>query len=244
MKKLLFQIPGAECAYSMCIRRPGNSLEELLEAFARSQQGEVFFVQIGANDGVGNDPFVDVMTRFSWRGVCVEPQPKAFAALKENYATNPRVSVENAAVAEATGTRKIFRISFSDESWASRLATLRQDVLEKQITSGYVAAKAKAAGIVPPADKTTWIREEEVHTITFADLLTKHKMPKIDALLLDVEGYEWPILKQFDFVRFEPRFIALERMHLSDEDRLQITRLLRRNRFRVRKTKQNLVALR
>jgi FkbM family methyltransferase len=243
MKKILSKVPGFEVAYSLWQRRTGNSLEELLEHFARSRQGDVYFIQIGANDGVGNDPFVDVLTRFSWRGICVEPQAKAFSALKAHYARNARIVVENAAIAEQTGTQTMFRISFSDDKWASRLTSLRHDVLEKQIESGYVGRKAKEQGIAPPHDRESWISEEVVTTLTFADLLAKHDMPRVDALLLDVEGYEWPILRQFDFAKHKPSFVALERMHLSDADRANIVSLLGTHGYRVRKTRQNFVGL-
>jgi FkbM family methyltransferase len=227
----------------MWMRRPGNSLEELLERFARGQSSEIYFIQVGANDGVGNDPFVDVLNRFSWRGICIEPQERAFAALQEHYAGNPRVSLENAAIAERTGTETMFRIAFSEDSWASRLASLRRDVVEKQIESGYVEAQARISGVIPPADRACWIREERVTTVTFADLLAKHSVRRVDALLLDVEGYEWPILSQFPFELHKPQFIALERMHLKERDRASILGLLRKQGYRVRKTRQNFVAL-
>lgn len=241
MKKFLLRIPGIESAYTAWQRRPGNSLEELLERFASTRKEEVYFIQVGANDGVGNDPFVDVLDRFRWRGVCIEPQPKPFAALKKHYESNERVLVENAAIAEKSGSQKMFRISFSEDNWASRLTSLRRDVLEKQIECGYVESKARENGVVPPADKATWISEVAVTTITFGDLLKKHDLPRVDALLLDVEGYEWPVLRQFDFARYKPPFVALERMHLPSCDRAKIVELLKGHGYTLKKTRQNFV---
>lgn len=243
MKQILLKIPGIEAANSLWQRRPGNSLQELLERFALSQKREVYFIQVGANDGVGNDPFVDVLNRFRWRGICIEPQPAPFASLKKHYEGNERVIVENAAIAEQSGTEIMFRISFSEENWASRLTSLRREVLEKQIECGYVESKARAHGIVPPADKATWISEVSVSTITFSDLLKKHVFPRVDALLLDVEGYEWPVLRQFDFTNHKPTFVALERMHLSPSDRAKIVHLLAGHGYQIKKTRQNFVGI-
>ncbi len=42
----------------------------------------VTFVQIGANDGVWNDPIEPYLRGEKWRGVLVEPVPYVFARLK------------------------------------------------------------------------------------------------------------------------------------------------------------------
>lgn len=117
MKKLLLKIPGIESAYTIWQKRPGNSLEELLERFTRTRKEQVYFIQVGANDGEGKDPFVKTLRQFDWKGICVEPQAKAFAALKKNHADNKNIVVENAAIDEKTGAQTMFRVSFSDDFW-------------------------------------------------------------------------------------------------------------------------------
>lgn len=243
MKNLFLKIPGVESAHTAWQRRPGNSLEELLERFASTREGEVYFIQVGANDGEGKDPFVKVLRQFNWKGICVEPQAKAFAALKMNHAGNKNIAVENAAIAEETGVQTMFRISFSDDFWASAISSLRRDMVQKHIDCGYMETKAAKSGVTLPEDKRSWICEVTVSTITFADLLSRHDLPRVDALLLDVEGYEWKVLSQFDFDRYRPAFVALERMHLSPTEQNKIVTLLKNKGYRVRKTQQNFVAV-
>ena len=116
-------------------------------------------------------------------------------------------------------------------------------MVQKHIDCGYVETKALANGVTLPEDKASWISEVVVPTITFADLLDKHGLPRVDALLLDVEGYEWKVIKQFDFDRYKPAFVALERMHLTPLERSKIVKLLKSKGYRVRKTQQNFVAV-
>src|SRR3954468_10330611 len=52
---------------------------------------DVAFLQIGANDGVTGDPIRAFVTRYGWHGVCLEPQPEAFARLQATYRDQPQV---------------------------------------------------------------------------------------------------------------------------------------------------------
>ena len=46
-----------------------------LDRFSRSMQ-QVRFVQIGANDGLHNDPVREFIVRDRWEGVLIEPLPE------------------------------------------------------------------------------------------------------------------------------------------------------------------------
>src|SRR6478672_5357121 len=66
-------------------------------------------VQIGANDGVTYDPLRRFIVKYGFRGVLVEPQPDAFARLQKNYSDLPRITFEQAAIAEADGEKPLYR---------------------------------------------------------------------------------------------------------------------------------------
>jgi hypothetical protein len=64
---------------------PGKSifvLDYLLYVLNQQRGGKVSFVQIGANDGVQEDPCYPWINRFPWKGVLVEPQPVLAGSLK------------------------------------------------------------------------------------------------------------------------------------------------------------------
>ena len=70
----------------------------LLRLFGREHKG--FYVDVGANDGV----FVSntyTLYRLGWRGVCIEPNPDAYAAL---IARRGEDACVNAAVGRSAGT--------------------------------------------------------------------------------------------------------------------------------------------
>src|SRR5262245_37464793 len=45
---------------------------------------DVFFLQVGANDGLMDDPIHFLVRKYGWCGVLLEPDPQLFKRLKEN----------------------------------------------------------------------------------------------------------------------------------------------------------------
>ena len=56
-------------------------------------------MQIGANDGVLDDPLRELITTHHLRGLLIEPLPDLFATLAENYKGETQLSFEQVAIA-------------------------------------------------------------------------------------------------------------------------------------------------
>ncbi len=69
--------------------------------------------------------------------------------------------------------------------------------------------------------------------MTINNLVSKHKLPRIDLLQIDTEGFDYEVLKQIDFEDMAPQIIHYEHKHLSPEDRGESAKLLLRNGFQV-----------
>ena len=61
------------------------------------EQGD-FFVNLGANDGITNDPIYDFIEPFQMKGIAVEPVRVTYEKLCENYSIFPNVKLERAAI--------------------------------------------------------------------------------------------------------------------------------------------------
>ena len=74
---------------------------------------EVFFIQIGSNDGISNDPLhVHIIQNYHWRGVLVEPVPYLFARLIENYKDYyDRLYFENVLISEIDGNTEFYYVA-------------------------------------------------------------------------------------------------------------------------------------
>ena len=66
-----------------------------------------------------------------------------------------------------------------------------------------------------------------METLTFASLVERCGVERLDLLQVDAEGYDALILAQVDFERFRPKIVRYEHMHLSQEEQEATIRLLR-----------------
>jgi len=187
---------------------------------------QFYFLQIGGNDGFINDPIFKFVKRYSWKGIIVEPQKEVFhKMLKKTYRFEKKVILENLAISEKNGVRKLYKLAISNSRWATGLATFNRKTLENQITRNYVDNRAKKEGIETPANIDDYITFEEVRCSTITDLLKKHQFKSLDLLQIDTEGYDFEIIKTIDFLNFKPSMISFENAHLSKQDMLKCEEL-------------------
>jgi len=193
--------------------------ELVLQHFAQTFP-DACVVQIGANDGFSGDPLVRWFGLTRWSGLLVEPIPHLAEALALRYAGRPGVRVEKAAVAERDGEVTLYRVA--DEpgapAWYQQLATLDRSVLLKHGPS------------IPNLESR--IIQESVPAFCVKSLLERHEIDRIDLLVIDAEGFDWQILRQFDLSRFRPRLMMFEHQHLSAGDKASASAMIRRHGYR------------
>ncbi|MCU1247627.1 MAG: hypothetical protein JWQ49_656 [Edaphobacter sp.] len=103
---------------------------DLLLTKVSAERPDVFFVQIGANNGLTDDPILQFVTKYHWHGVLVEPQPQVFQQLLKNYEQEKQPTFENAAIADQNGTARLFVADHGDENAdLTVFASLKKDAL-------------------------------------------------------------------------------------------------------------------
>ncbi len=149
------------------------------EYFQRKTHG--FFIEVGANDPVGNSQ-TWLLEQNGWEGILVEPQPACCDRLR---AVRKRSRVVQAACAapEQRGKAR-FQVAASDDR--SRLQT---GGAEKDVTF---------TGAI------------EVEVLTLDDVLAAAGNPHPDFVSVDVEGFELDVMKGFDLARHRPGLLILE----------------------------------
>jgi len=160
--------------------------------FANLLRSDMFFIQIGANDGVRRDPIRKHVLELHWRGVLIEPIPGVFQRLVRNYAGVKGLQFENAAICDTNG-----KVSFF-------IHPKHSDCSGLSVRTG----KQK---------KTTMV-ECVVNGITFATLIEKHNVQTIDLLQLDAEGYDFEIIQSIPFTKVIPSIIRYEHKHIDNAE--------------------------
>lgn len=168
----------------------------------RRRSEDFFFIQVGAFDGLANDPIHDLVVALGWRGILLEPQQDAFRALAATYRDQPQLILRNAAIAEQAGSRPLYKIRGGAPglpSWAPQIASFRREVV------------AKHGDVIRGVEER--IETEEVHCVRFADLPLPESA--IDLLLIDAEGADFEIVKLFHADGRKAHIVSFEHKHLS-----------------------------
>lgn len=189
---------------------PASQLSAVLKAFAAGQP-EPRFLQIGANDGVTQDPLHDFIVTYRWRGILVEPLKHLFERLKRTYARCPGLIFENVAISSREGMHDFYDVADPAEPehglppWYAGLGSLSRGVVLSH------------AGQYPAIRRN--LRVQQVPCITFESLCARHRVDALDVIVIDAEGHDFEIITLIDFTRFRPLILIYEHHHLCPADR-------------------------
>ncbi len=196
------QLPGP------LLRRPEAQLRMQLDyALAKraTLTDDFFFVQIGAFDGRRFDPLFAWVRAQRWRGLLVEPQPRFFAELVENYRGQEGLEFRRVAVGVRNETRPFYTVA--DAPGVPRDAGMIASFDRETLLSH--------RQFIPDLD--SHLRSEDIECVALNDLLAEADADHIDLLQIDVEGYDHELIRVLDFERFAPSIVRFEHIHLTPE---------------------------
>lgn len=172
---------------------------------AAESQPQFSILQVGAFDGVSNDPVHDVIRACPGvRAVLLEPQPGPFADLQRLWRDDARVLPRQAALAGECGERPLFVI-------APGYAHLHP--FPGQVSSfsrGHVETACRRYVWRPSPAMVTAIM---VPTVDWPTLVAEHG--PFDLVAIDAEGYDGEILHQMDLSAALPSIVVYEHGNLT-----------------------------
>lgn len=194
-------------------------LQEIMECFARIKK-DVFFVQIGACDGIVEDIMYDLVVRYDWTGILVEPVKYLFDRLKANYQRHQGLIFRNVAISNENGFRNLFYMRENKDGlplWHDQIGSFFPEVIWKHQHE------------IP--DFSKYLVQEEVECVTLQTLLDQHNVSKVDVFHIDTEGFDFSIIKQIDLDKFKPSIIKYEHKHLIESDQWDSWRYLEKHGY-------------
>lgn len=192
-------------------------------------------IQVGAHDGVTHDPFREHLILPGRQAVVLEPNPEVFATLVRNYHAHPQVTPVNAAVAYTVTRLRLWTLDpayLAGRADAAVLTTLVSSTPELVLKN--LGASHAAAAHLRPLD---------VPCVTLEALLEQQGWPRVDALFVDVEGFENDILLHADLARLDATLIVYEH-HLLADSGAAINLRLRRQGYTCTQIEGDTVAVR
>ena len=168
------------------------------------KNADFLFLQIGANDGVFDDPLHDLVLRYGLSGLLVEPQPNLFERLKANYAGRPGMAFECCAIGRTDGEAILYRARLDAPvpQWMHAIASLNRRHLTKA-SFGVLLEK--------------YVEEVKVLSLTFRTLLRKHHIQNVSLLVTDTEGFDCEIVNMALDAGLRPAIINYEFIHADPQ---------------------------
>jgi len=192
-------------------------------------------IQLGAFVGdTDNDPLFEKLRKrlqeANGKLIVVEPVKEFYDQLVKNYEGIPGVAFENVAISDRSGPASFYRLGVDPvahgyPAWLSQLSSLKEERMTKlwdqfekdqNFKSFYLQHRIK----------------ETVQCMTFSELVSRHNLASLDLLQMDVEGYEFEILRTIDFGEFPVRFVNYERV-LLHQTKSQARELMTRWGYRL-----------
>lgn len=174
------------------------------------------FVQIGASDGVTNDPIYEFVRKYNWHGVLIEPLPGVFERLKKNYQTSTGLIFLNVAISDGPGTTNLYYLpeDVVDEGWQEQIASFDRRAIEFNLRSR--------------PELIDKIAEAEVQCIRLESVFEQFVTEPVDILVIDVEGHELKVLMQLESIKNKPQYIYYEKGTMRSQDRAALIKVLRK----------------
>ena len=162
-------------------------------------------VVLGAHIGIH---IKDEISRIKDRSVLlVEPVPHNISAINENLKEFKNIHLEPVAVASVRETKDFFFVKATSinklkKHWASGIGSFNKNHLLNHRTKRFLIEEDD-------------IDKIPIKTIKFEDLIEKYSITEIDKILIDIEGYEYEILRDMDLKKVRINSILFEYKHFD-----------------------------
>lgn len=167
--------------------------------FDRRSDG--YFVEVGAYDGEYSSN-TSGLADIGWFGYYIEPVPEYFQHCKIRHAKNRNITVSQYAIGIEQGKVEI--------NVGGPLSTI-SDEMRIHFDSLDWAKDGFKLG-----------KKVQVDQLTLEGYLVEHGLkPQFELLVVDVEGYEWNVLRNFDIQKWRPQMVIIE-LHDQNDDYLLI----------------------
>ena len=197
---------------------------DIYQAVQHLLRDDFFVVNIGANDGVDNDPIHPFLLMHPhWRGIFVEPVPYNFAQLEYNLKRFPGIALVQAAICDRQQPMYyIDERAGCDMRWTSQICSFDKSYVEQSLAG----LRLLAPGSVSDNAEQCIVTDHSINCMSLEQLLCDQGVDHVDFLNVDVEGMDFELIMQWDFARYAPLVMCVETACFSALERREFDRLM------------------
>lgn len=159
-----------------------------------------FFIEAGGNDGLTQSNTLYFERYLGWRGLLIEPIP---ALAEQCRANRPGAIVENVALVPRGFASSTVQMRYCNLMSVVRGGMRTAEEEETHLAAGREVQQIESYDVEVPA-----------RTLQF--VLDAHALSSADLFVLDVEGFEAPVLQGVDFDRFVAHNLVIEARYRDD----------------------------
>ncbi len=196
--------------------RLGRLRRRFLEAVA--QRPDTVILQIGANDGVFDDPLFSFFKDYPHvRGILVEPQAGPYAELTALYEGNPNITCVRTAIAKEIGEITLWSVNLGEDHFGKVIA---RENPEKLPYAMWRRPRRRLRGYE--------LESEVVPAMPLSNVLEQANIDprQISALFTDTEGQDVEVVSQLMRSGARPGVIQYEHIIADDQAVLETNRRL------------------
>ncbi len=200
----------------------GNQINpDLFFKLLSKNKAQVTFVEIGANDGIKNDPVFAFIKKYNWAGILVEPLPDLFQNLKNAYVGTKNLIFENVGISDQGGDMVFYFLppKYNNPDWLQQIGTFDRDAIESNLRNF--------------PNLISEIQTKRIRTITLGELLNRNSISKMDILIIDAEGFEYKILIQLKELVIRPSYILFEWGCMKEDVQILLFNFLRVEKYKL-----------
>ena len=188
------------------------------------------FIQIGGNDGVSFDTLYENLCKRNPKGIILEPSPKYFKKLEQNYSDFSNIVLLNKAIHPNESKFTLYEVN--------------ENGLDKLPEWGQGIGTFNIDNLICKNLKNSDISIIEVDCVSFNELISQFSnFLKIDFLQIDTEGFDGEIIKSIDFSQFYSKMIKFENCILPNGELEIVKNLLFKNNYIVFDDIDNSIAI-
>ena len=168
--------------------------DAFMTAINQAAKGDVFVIQVGANDGRRADPVYSVAKRNAWRGLLIEPHPAYFATLHERYRRRPGFQLLQIGISDTDGVLPLYHLDNAlmeaFPRWVHGSASVYRKRVVRQVR---LACRKKGSEYDDSMVVCTDVPMRRLDAV-----LADSGILQADLIVIDVEGHELAVMASVD----------------------------------------------
>lgn len=221
-------------------RRNRQAIKEFVfNALNDQRDGDVFCVQVGANDGELSDPIFPMIQDFGWSALLIEPHPIYFSTLYHLHQNRDNVTAVNIGISDTPGEMPLFFLRQASQhlfpAHVRGCASLDRGWMQRAV--------ARALDQTEQTDPDAHIDVVNVLLRRLDTVLAEQAVTRADLVVIDVEGHEASVLNSFDLSALNVSAALIECQRTPPDNAHNVVATLEKAGFVVFRVSIDLLAL-